>query len=107
MQKKPIQPPTGIQLRHSRSCSTEHGGDCDCEPSYRAVVYNPRAKKTIRKTFSGKGALSAAKGWRTDHLALKRRGPLPLQTRLTLRDAADAWLEAIKRGEVLSRHRRP
>jgi hypothetical protein len=32
-------------------------------PSYRAWVYDRRANARIRKTFSGKGALAAAKGW--------------------------------------------
>jgi integrase len=106
MRKKPT-PPTGIYERHSRSCSTNEGGACDCEPSYRATVYSRRDGKLIRRTFSGKGALSAAKGWRLDAQAGLRRGTLSAPTRRTLREAAEDWLEKAERGEVLSRHKRP
>src|SRR5947208_1334228 len=101
MQKKRTPPPTGIYERHSRTCGTNNGGDCDCEPSYRAMVYDPRTliheigcasrgggrcdcspKRGAqrRKKFSGKGALAAAKRWRIDALSQKNRGQLPQQT---------------------------
>jgi integrase len=97
--------PTGIEERHARDCRSLNGGRCDCEPSYRAWVYDRRAKARIRKTFAGKGALSAAKGWRVDALSMQRRGQLQRETRRTVREVGDEWLEKTKRREVLSRSR--
>jgi hypothetical protein len=57
---------TGIRTRHSRTCKTRDGGSCNCEPTYEAFVYSKRDGKKIRRSFSGKGAHAAAKGWRTD-----------------------------------------
>src|SRR5437868_7035237 len=58
--------PTGITTRHSRRCRSRSSGGCNCEPSYEAWIWSPRDRRKIRKTFAGKGALSAAKGWRHD-----------------------------------------
>ena len=34
--------PTGIRVRHSRSCATSHGQQrCSCSPGYEAFVYSP------------------------------------------------------------------
>ena len=41
---------------------------------YRAWVFDRRANSRIRKSFSGKGALAAAKGWRVDALSALNRG---------------------------------
>ena len=81
-------------MRHSRRCASRTGGRCTCKPSpsYQAFVYDRRSGQKIRKTFSGKGALSAAKSWRNDALAAANHGMLALPTRQTLREAAEAWL---------------
>jgi len=98
----------GIDVRHSRSCALQHGGGgCTCVPSARAWVFDKRSGTKIRKTFSGKGAYSAAKAWRHDALSAISRRTLAPRTKLTLREAAETWLDAIERGEVLSRFRRP
>jgi hypothetical protein len=76
--------PTGITIRHSRRCRSQNGGGCDCEPSYEAWIWSPRDRRKIRKTFSGKGALSAAKGWRQDAGSAVRKGTMQAPTRLTL-----------------------
>ena len=99
--------PTGIEERHSRDCRSLDGGKCNCQPSYRAAVYDARAKARIRKTFSGKGALTAAKGWRVDAASMQRRGQLQRETRRTVREVGDEWLEKAQRHEVLSRNRTP
>ena len=36
--------PTGIAARHSRKCRSRSGGSCNCEPSYRAFVYDRRRR---------------------------------------------------------------
>ena len=99
--------PAGIEERHSRECRSLDGGKCNCEPSYRAAVYDRRAKARIRKTFSGKGALTAAKGWRVDAGSMQRRGQLQRETRRTVREVGEEWLEKAQRHEVLSRNRTP
>jgi hypothetical protein len=58
---------TGITARHSRTCaSRETGAHCNCTPAYEAWVWSKRDAKKIRQTFTGKGALAEAKGWRSD-----------------------------------------
>src|SRR5690242_4537507 len=84
--------PDGIELRHSRSCP---GGACKCD-SYRASVYNARTRKKERKTFSGKGALTAAKRWRAAAMTDVADGKRIAPSKTTLRDAAEAWLEGAK-----------
>ncbi len=81
----------GIDARHSRSCQTSSGGDCNCTPSYRAWVYDRRSGQKIRKTFQGTGAQAAAKAWRVDALSALNRGKLSPTTRRTLREAVEAW----------------
>src|SRR5262249_28807150 len=56
---------TGIQTRHARSCATsaDKTAKCNCDPSYRAEVYDKRAGTKIRKTFL---VLDEAKAWRSD-----------------------------------------
>ncbi len=84
--------PTGIELRHSRGCAARDGYRCNCEPSYRAIVYDRRSNSLVRQTFSGKGALSAAKQWRADSIAAQGRGKNITPSRQTLREAAKQWL---------------
>lgn len=97
----------GIVERHSRSCASRGGGACDCEPSYMAWAWDPRAGKKLYKTFSGKGAKSAAKNWRSDAVPAVRKGTLAAPTKKTVREAWHDWLGAVERGEIHSRYRRP
>jgi integrase len=95
--------PTGITTRHSRRCRSRSGGGCNCEPSYEAWIWSPRDRRKIRKTFTGKGALSAAKGWRHDAGSAVRKGTMQAPSRRTLTEAAEAWLEGAKAGAILTR----
>jgi integrase len=72
--------------------------------SWEAWVYDQRTGRKIYKTWP---TLAAAKSWRADATSGLRKGTFRAPTQTTLRDAAEAWLEAIKRGEVLARSRRP
>jgi integrase len=96
-------PPTGIRTRHARACRSRNGGACNCEPSFEAWAWSVRDGKKLRKTFSGKGALSAAKGWRSDTVGAVRRGTMPPSTSTSLREAWDAWLAGAKEGTVRTR----
>jgi integrase len=94
---------TGIRVRHSRACPSESGRSCSCEPAYEAFVYSKRDGTKIRQTFRGKGALSAAKGWRADALGGLRRGTMRAPTATTLKQAADGLIEGMKDGRVRTR----
>jgi integrase len=97
----------GIVERHSRSCASRDGAACNCEPSYMAWAWNPRDGKKLYKTFSGKGAKSAAKQWRSDAIPAIRKHELRAPTKVTLRAAWEDWIAAAERGEVHSRFKRP
>jgi integrase len=81
--------PTGIRERHGH---------------YEAWVWDKRAQKKVRRTFS---TMAAAKNWRQDAGGALRKGTMRAPSSTTLSAAWDAWLEGAKRGEVLSRNRRP
>jgi len=84
--------PTGLDVRHARNCRNSEGDPCNCVPSVRAWVFDRRTKTKIRKTFAGKGALAAAKRWRHDASSQQNAGKPIGPSKLTLRQAADAWL---------------
>jgi integrase len=95
-------PTPGIVERHSRSCRSrsKNGGSCDCEPSFVGWVYDARTKSKRQKVFSGKGAKSAAKNWRSDTGSALRKGPLPTPSRQTVEQAAKAWLDGARAGAI-------
>jgi integrase len=105
--------PTGIRERHSRTCASRDGGKCDCTPAIEASVYDARESRKlgrvvkIRRTFTGKGALAAAKGWRRDAGAQVARGEVKFEPKQRLDEAVAEWLEKCERGEVRSRRRVP
>jgi integrase len=92
--------PVGIEERHSKTCRGRTGARCDCTPTYQATVWDNRAQKRIRKTFTTR---TAAKQWRSDAQAALRAGRLSAPTRTTLNEAAAAWLDGARRGEVRNR----
>jgi integrase len=96
--------PTGIRVRHGRGCRSLCAETCSCSPSYEAWVFDKRSGAKVRRTFRN---LSEAKGWRSDATGAVRKGGLQARSRMTLREAAETWLEQAGRGEVLSRFRRP
>ncbi len=98
--------PTGIRVRHSRSCPANDGGTCTqgrrdgCTPAFEAWVYSKRDGKKIRRSFP---TLAAAKGWRADASSALRRGTLRATTSTTVRDAAAAWLEGARTEAIRTR----
>ena len=105
--------PTGIRERHSRNCQSRGGGKCDCTPTVEAAVYDARETRRqgrivkIRRSFTGKGALAAAKGWQRDAGAQVARGEIKFERRQRLDEAVSEWLSKCERGEVRSRRRIP
>jgi len=92
--------PQGIRPRHTRSCTSDAGGRCNCRPAYEASVYSARDGKKLRKTFP---TLAAARAWRTDASRALRKGTMRPPSSLTLRQAADAWLDGARDGSIRTR----
>src|SRR5690349_21610361 len=90
----------GIEVRHARWCRSREGGTCNCPKTYQAQVWSARDGKPIKRTFP---TLSAAKAWRHDALVALRRGTLRAPTKITVADAAAAWLAAARKGTIRSR----
>jgi len=90
----------GIVVKHARSCSARSKGVCNCTPTYQAWVWSKRDHKKLYKTFP---TLAAAKGWRGDAGTAVRRGSLAVQTRVTVEEASEKWLEDAKAGRTLTR----
>jgi len=94
----------GIEKRHQRACRSHGGGRCNCRPSYRASVWDQRARQRIRETFQN---LDEAKAWRADALGARRKGTLSKPSRLFLYEAAEVWLAGVKDGSIKNRSKRP
>src|SRR5262245_32457043 len=90
----------GVEIRHARSCRTQTRSDarCTCQPSVRAWAFDRRAGRKVRKTFTGKGALAAAKGWRADAIGAVRRGELHASSGVRLSAYLAGWLEGAESG---------
>jgi integrase len=99
MQDKP-RTPTGIRARHSRSCTSQNGGACNCKPAYEASVYSVRDGCKIRKSFP---TLAGARGWRADAASAVRKRTLRAPTNRTLREAAESWLAGAEDGTIRTR----
>ena len=72
----------------------------DGSTAYMAHVWDAREQKRVRKTFD---TLAAAKSWRNDALSQLQKGVAVGGSKLTLRAAADAWLEGAKAGAIRNR----
>lgn len=91
---------TGFETRHTTTCRSRKGGRCNCEPIYRAHVWSARDGKVIRKSFPTK---AAAKAWRQDAQSALRAGTMRAPTAQTLREAATAWLDGARKGDIRNR----
>lgn len=72
--------------------------------SWEAAIYDRRTKTKLRRTFASFGE---AKAWRHDASTQLRKGTLRAPSATTIRVAWEAWIEAARRGEILSRNREP
>src|SRR5687768_3555384 len=90
----------GIEERHARSCRTRNGGRCDCDPTYRASVWDGQRQQRIRYAA---GSLTEAQQWRKDALVAMRRGRTVRQTAPTLEQAGEAWLDQARGGVIRAR----
>jgi integrase len=91
----------GIEERHARSCRSTKGGRCDCEPSYRADMWDGGQRRRIRRTFSDR---AEAASWRRDALVALRRGrEAPGRHTATVRVAAEEWQRLAEKGVIRAR----
>lgn len=90
----------GIRARHTRSCRTRDGGQCNCSPSYRAEVFLKRENRKVRKTFP---TMEAAREWREQALVAARRGVLRAPVATTLEQVAEQWLKGARAGTIANR----
>lgn len=68
--------------------------------AYMAHVWDARAQKRVRKTFS---TLAAAKGCRADATAQMRQGVSCAPSTSTVAQAGDAWLSGARDGSIRNR----
>ena len=100
---------TGIEERHRKGCAKrDEGQRCTCKaPSYVATVYDAKTAKRLRKTFSGVGALTAAKLWRVDAAAALRAGThesqRPVLATVSVQEACAQWARDARAGIVTTR----
>ena len=92
--------PAGIRERHGRGCASAEGKRCSCTPSYEALVALGKLGERKRKTFA---TLEEAKAWRIRMQAAKTRQRLRSPARVTLREAAEAFMEGIRSGAIANR----
>src|SRR4051812_38060887 len=89
----------GIRDRHARACPA--AGDpearCSCSPSFEASVYSAQEGRKVRKNFA---TLTEAKQWRAGMLKLSYDGALRVPAKVSLREAAERWLEMAERGAI-------
>ncbi len=100
--------PGGIVTRHSRKCSTRGGTGtrCNCSPTFEAWIWDNRVGAKVRRSFPGD--LAAAKSWVSDaNRALTQNVLKAKANRDTLEQAANAWLEEVRAGNILGRGGRP
>jgi integrase len=90
----------GVMRRHSAPCASRAGKRCDCNAGWEASVYIAREQRKLRKTFPTK---AAARSWRAAALREAQSARLRGPSSLTVRQAADDWLEAARSGLVRNR----
>jgi len=90
----------GIYVKHRYGCASADDARCNCKPAYQAAVWIARDRKRVRKEFPRE---SEALAWREDTRGKVRRGSARAPSKLTLRAAAEAWLEGVKDGTIRDR----
>ena len=91
----------GIDVRHSKRCGSRDGGRCDLRSDVPGSRLLNRDRRRIRKTFA---TLAAAKAWRREAQIALDRGTMGAPSRVTLREAADAWIAGARDGSIRNRN---
>ncbi len=87
----------GIEVRHARSCASQTGKRCNCEPGYRVAAYDAISKRKVSKTFK---TLGEARRWRAAAHTQAAKGVRLAGTAQTLVDAAEAFVSGIASGAI-------
>jgi integrase len=90
----------GIEVRHKQACRSVRGRRCNCDPTYRAFVWSPRDRRLVRRSFRTR---EEAEAWHDDARTALRKGVLAAPSRITLNEAAEAWLDRAKAGAIRNR----
>jgi len=92
----------GIETRHRKGCPGARADGRCCKPTYQAHVFDARAGRRIRRTFTTK---TAAKLWRQDAVTALRQGDTAAiaPTGQTVGAALDALIGGMRDGTVLDR----
>ena len=89
----------GIRRRHSRRCPSRTGKRCNCGAGWEAAVYDEAGRK-IRRSFRTE---AAARAWRIDSLAARRRGEFRAPGCQSIREAGKTLIEGMESGSVRTR----
>jgi hypothetical protein len=87
-------------MRHARSCPATDGGRCDCEPRFKAQVFDKQTGKRLTKSFA---TITGARNWRQDAASALRAGKLSADRGPTLKKATDDWLKCAEAGTARNR----
>jgi integrase len=93
-----------IDVVHQRRCTKREAGRCNCAPSFRVQVWDPRARRLHRKTFRVR---AEAITWRDDVRVAVRNGTIRPAARTTVLEAADAFVAGMADGSILDRTGKP
>ena len=96
--------PTGIRVRHARSCRSHDGARCNCSPAYQPQAYDSRTGRQVWLTFP---SLTAAKLWRRDAQVALSRGTMRPPTSKTIAQAAEVLIAGAHDGTILDRAGKP
>jgi integrase len=91
----------GIETRHQKHCASHEDKRCNCQPSYRGVVYDP-SRPGNRKGPRTKN-LAEARGWRIDAQRRILRGGRWPSGGPTVKEAGERWLADAKAGVITTR----
>jgi integrase len=90
----------GIEVRHARSCATQAGRRCTCQPGYRVAAYDALSKRKVSKTFR---TLGEARRWRASAHAQAAKGVRLAGTSQTVHEAAEAFVDGMASGAIRSK----
>jgi len=90
----------GIVVKHRAGCASNQGARCNCRRVYQAAVWSARDARRIRKHFN---SLTDAKSWRAESYGRLRRREMRAPSPMTLREAAELWLDGVRSGIIRNR----
>jgi integrase len=94
-----------IVVRHQAGCPARDGKRCRCEPGYMARVWDPVRRRPVHSpTFRSP---SEGVTWQQDVRAAFAHGKLIAGRKVTVNEASDQFLDAVKSGTALNKKGKP